>query len=120
MTVRMPALYDFWVKLRKDNPQGYRTEKKAILQEVIGMLDKRFPGLAANVEFSDIATPFTFEDWTGNWQGSYEGWLPTPRILGRRIPYTLPGLERFLHGRPLVVAGGGCPRPRSPADMWLR
>jgi phytoene dehydrogenase-like protein len=109
MTVRVSALYDFWVKLKQDNPQGYRAEKKAILQEVIGVLDKRFPGLAANVEFSDIATPSTFEDWTGNWQGSYEGWLPTPRILGRRIPYTLPGLDDFYMAGHWVVAGGGLP-----------
>jgi phytoene dehydrogenase-like protein len=109
MTVRVAALYDFWIKLKQDNPQGYRAKKEAILQEVIGVLDKRFPGLTAHLEFSDIATPSTFEHWTGNWQGSYEGWLPTPRILGRRIPYTLPGLKDFYMAGHWVVAGGGLP-----------
>jgi phytoene dehydrogenase-like protein len=47
--------------------------------------------------------------YTGNWQGSYEGWLPTPRILGRRIPYTLPGLKDFYMAGHWVVAGGGLP-----------
>ena len=47
--------------------------------------------------------------YTGNWQGSYEGWLPTPRILGRRIPYTLPGLKNFYMAGHWVVAGGGLP-----------
>lgn len=75
----------------------------------MAILDKRFPGLAENVDRSDIATPATFVRYTGNWQGSYEGWLPTPRILGRRIPYTLPGLEDFYMAGHWVVAGGGLP-----------
>jgi phytoene dehydrogenase-like protein len=109
MTVRAAADYDFWVKLKQGNPQGYRAEKKSLLKEIIAILDRRFPGLAAHVEYSDLATPATFEDWTGNWQGSYEGWLPTPRTLGWRIPYTLPGLKDFYMGGHWVVAGGGLP-----------
>jgi phytoene dehydrogenase-like protein len=109
MTVRASSDYDFWVKLKQGNPQGYRAEKKTILREIIAILDRRFPGLAAAVEYSDLATPATFEDWTGNWQGSYEGWLPTPRTLGRRIPYTLPGLKDFYMGGHWVALGGGLP-----------
>ena len=105
MTVRLPTSYEFWTGLKKSDPQRYRVEKKRVVQEIIAILDKRFPGLAENLDRSDIATPATFVRYTGNWQGSYEGWLPTPRILGRRIPYTLPGLQGFLHGRPL--GGGG-------------
>ena len=109
MTVRLPALYDFWIKLKKDNPQAYQTEKKTILQNVIGILDRRFTGLAEHLEQSDIATPATFVRYTANWQGSYEGWLPTPRIIGRRIPCTLPGLEDFYMAGHWVVVGGGLP-----------
>jgi phytoene dehydrogenase-like protein len=109
MTVRVAALYDFWIKLKRDNPQGYRAEKKAILKEIVAVLDRRFPGLAEHLEQSDIATPATFARYTANWQGSYEGWLPTPRILGRRIPYTLPGLDDFYMAGHWVVAGGGLP-----------
>ena len=79
------------------------------MQEVIGILDRRFPGLAEHLEQSDIATPATFVRYTGNWQGSYEGWLPTPRILGKRIPYTLPRLKNFFMAGHWVVAGGGLP-----------
>jgi phytoene dehydrogenase-like protein len=109
MTVRLPTSYEFWTGLKKSDPQGYRAEKKKVVQEIIAILDKRFPGLAQNLDRSDIATPATFVRYTGNWQGSYEGWLPTPRILGRRIPYTLPGLENFYMAGHWVVAGGGLP-----------
>ena len=109
MTVRLPTRYEFWTELKKNDPQRYRAEKESLIQEIIAILDKRFPGLAQHIERSDIATPATFVRYTGNWQGSYEGWLPTPRILGRHIPYTLPGLKNFYMAGHWVVAGGGLP-----------
>jgi phytoene dehydrogenase-like protein len=109
MTVRLPTSFEFWMELKKNDPNRYRAQKKSVIQEIIAILDKRFPGLAQHVERSDIATPATFVRYTGNWQGSYEGWLPTPRILGRRISYTLPGLKNFYMAGHWVVAGGGLP-----------
>jgi phytoene dehydrogenase-like protein len=109
MTVRLQTRYEFWTCLKKDDLQRYRAEKKRVVQEIIAALDQRFPGLAEQVERSDIATPVTFVRYTGNWQGSYEGWLPTPHILGRRIPYTLPRLKNFYMAGHWVVAGGGLP-----------
>jgi phytoene dehydrogenase-like protein len=109
MTVRLQTRYEFWMDLKKSDLPHYRAEKKRIVQEIITALDLRFPGLAPAVERSDIATPATFVRYTGNWQGSYEGWLPTPRILGRRIPYTLPKLKNFYMAGHWVVAGGGLP-----------
>ncbi len=109
MTVRFPAKCEFWTGLKSNDPQRYQAEKQSVMQEVIATLDKRFPGLAKHVEYSDIATPATFVRHTGNWQGSYEGWLPTPRILGVRIPSTLPGLKDFYMAGHWVTAGGGLP-----------
>jgi phytoene dehydrogenase-like protein len=109
MTVRLQTRYDFWMNLKKTDLPKYRAKKKRIIQEITAALDGRFPGLAANVENSDIATPATFVRYTGNWQGSYEGWLPTPGILGRPISYTLPKLKNFYMAGHWVVAGGGLP-----------
>jgi phytoene dehydrogenase-like protein len=109
MTVRLPTRYEFWTELKKNDPNHYLAQKESVIQEIIAILDKRFPGLAQHIEHSDIATPATFVRYTGNWQGSYEGWLPTPRILGRRISYTLPGLKNFYMAGHWVVAGGGLP-----------
>jgi phytoene dehydrogenase-like protein len=109
MTVRLPASCEFWTGLKSNDPQHYQAEKQSIMQGVIATLDKRFPGLAQHVEHSDVATPATFVRYTGNWQGSYEGWLPTPRILGLRVPNTLPGLKDFYMAGHWVLAGGGLP-----------
>jgi phytoene dehydrogenase-like protein len=109
MTVRVQTRYDYWTALKKNDVPQYRAEKRRIVQEVVAALEQRFPGLSSNIERTDIATPATFVRYTGNWQGSYEGWLPTPRILGRRIPYTLPRLKNFYMAGHWVVAGGGLP-----------
>jgi phytoene dehydrogenase-like protein len=109
MTARMQTNYEYWMNLKKNDVVRYRAEKKRIVRETIATLEQRFPGLTAQIERSDIATPATFVRYTGNWQGSYEGWLPTPNILGRRIPYTLPRLKNFYMAGHWVVAGGGLP-----------
>ena len=109
MTVRLQTRHEFWTGLKQNDAQRYRAEKKRVIQEIIAHLDQRFPGLAEHIEHADIATPATYVRYTGNWQGSYEGWLPTPRVLGRRIPYMLPRLKSFYMAGHWVVAGGGLP-----------
>src|SRR5215469_922632 len=109
MTVRLPTDYQFWIDLKKNDPRRYRTEKKNLLRRVMAILDKRFPGLGRNVERFDVATPATFVRYTNNWRASYEGWLPTPRLLGRRIRYTLPDLKNFYMAGHWVIPGGGLP-----------
>ncbi|HUC83576.1 MAG TPA: FAD-dependent oxidoreductase, partial [Candidatus Acidoferrales bacterium] len=109
MTVRLPTRYDFWAVLKKEDALRYRAEKRRIVEEVIAVLEQRFPGVKSGIERFDIATPATYFRYTGNWQGSYEGWLPTPRLLGRRIPYTLPRLKNFYMAGHWVVPGGGLP-----------
>ncbi|HXB60295.1 MAG TPA: NAD(P)/FAD-dependent oxidoreductase [Candidatus Acidoferrales bacterium] len=109
ITVRLPTRYQYWIDLKKNDLRRYRAEKKNVLRKIMTILDQRLPGLAKNVERFDVATPDTFVRYTGNWRASYEGWLPTPRILGRRIRYTLPGLENFYMAGHWVIPGGGLP-----------
>ena len=47
--------------------------KEQVADQVIELLDRRYPGLADQVEMRDVATPVTFERFTGNWQGSWMG-----------------------------------------------
>jgi phytoene dehydrogenase-like protein len=56
------------------------------------------PGIKADIEFVDVATPLTYERYTGHWQGSSCGWLLTEQTLPlmiRGLPKTLPGLQNF-------------------------
>jgi phytoene dehydrogenase-like protein len=110
--------YDFWKDLHRD-PDAYAAEKERIAKEVIAALDLRFPGLAAKVEMVDVATPLTFERYTGNWQGSSQGWIPTPQAFALQerslqegnwpASRSVPGLEHFYMAGQWLEPFGGLP-----------
>ncbi len=86
--------YDYWERLHEDRP-AYEAEKRRIADETIAALDQRWPGLAADVEVVDVPTPITYRRYTGNWQGSPDGWYITPDNMRSPAILTLPGLDSF-------------------------
>jgi phytoene dehydrogenase-like protein len=103
--VIMPGDYDYWADLRKSDRKRYRAEKDEAADKVIALLDQRYPGLAAQVEMRDVATPATFERYTGVWRGAWMGWQMTPQTMGIRVSKTLPGLDDFFMCGTWVRAG---------------
>jgi len=110
ISVMMHTDFEYWNDLRKDDTK-YKAEKDKVADTVIAILDKRFPGLAQQVEMRDVASPTTFVRYTGNWKGSYEGWQVTPDTwsFGKLMRKTLPGLENFYMAGQWVQPGGGLP-----------
>ena len=106
--VSLDTDYDYWEELHKE-PEHYKAEKEKIADTVVALLDKRFPGLAGQVEMRDIATPMTWVRYTGNWRGSYEGWMMGFESLTMVMSKTLPGLENFYMAGQWVNPGGGIP-----------
>jgi phytoene dehydrogenase-like protein len=99
--------YDYWEELYKDSEQ-YKAEKEQIADTIISILDKRFPGLASQVEMCDVATPMTWVRYTGNWRGAYEGWvrdMKAPMLMKKKLP----GLDNFYMAGQWVNPGGGMP-----------
>jgi phytoene dehydrogenase-like protein len=108
LRVMFDSNYDYWKDLSRDS-ERYKAEKKDIADKVIALLDQRFPGLAEQVEMCDVATPMTWVRYTGNWKGSYEGWLITRQTFLMRMSKTLPGLKDFYMAGQWVEPGGGVP-----------
>jgi phytoene dehydrogenase-like protein len=108
MRVMLMTEYEYWKELRTDRDR-YRAEKEQVAETVIAQLDRRYPGLAAQVEMCDVATPITFERYTGNWKGNHQGWLPTTETFGLRMDKALPGLEKFYMAGQWVQPPGGLP-----------
>jgi phytoene dehydrogenase-like protein len=111
LVVNLETDYDLWAGLARDRGQ-YEGEKDRIAEAVVQVLDRRFPGLARDVEALDVATPMTWERITGNWRGAYEAWMPTRAnllaALRGGIRTTVPGLDGFyMTGQ--WVSGGGLP-----------
>jgi len=100
--------YDYWKTLR-ENTDDYKAEKEKIASTLIAALDERFPGFSSQVEMWDVATPITFERYTGNWKGSALGWDCTTETFFMPMSKTLPGLENFYMAGQWVEPGGGVP-----------
>ncbi len=99
--------YEYWKKLRAD-PSLYQEEKRTANQ-VIASLEKRFPGISEQVEMIEVATPITWERYTGNWKGSFQGWLETTETLTMRMSKSLPGLRNFYMAGQWVEPCGSIP-----------
>jgi len=100
--------FDYWEELQEDHA-AYEAEKERVAGEVLKRLEWYLPGISAQVEMTDVATPHTFWHYTRNRRGAYEGWLMTPDILRVRVAKTLPGLANFYMAGQWVEPGGGVP-----------
>jgi phytoene dehydrogenase-like protein len=101
--------FEYWVTLRRRDPERYRQEKQRVAEAVVAILEAIVPGVRAAIEVIDVSTPATVIRYTGNWKGSMEGWLLTPSTGLRPLRNTLPGLHQFLMIGHWVMPGGGLP-----------
>ena len=59
--------------------QKYRELKEEVKQALIAKASAVIPGLADRIEFSDMATPRTYERYTGNTDGATSAWSWNPK-----------------------------------------
>ncbi len=111
---------DFWEGIPYHSDH-YRREKDRICKEVPAALEEVYPGIRDQIEVTDMATPHTFIRYTGNWKGSYEGWLWTKKTMNLRFPQKLLGLSGFYMAGQWVAPGGGIPgaAPLRPSAIKL-
>ena len=111
LTLMLNTDYEYWKKLAGDKP-AYLKKKEETVNKLIELLEQRFPGISSQIEMTDVATPVTFERYTGNWKGSFEGWLITPEnsnVLMKPMSQKLPGLNSLYMCGQWVEPGGGLP-----------
>ena len=109
MIVKLNSEYSYWKKLAEDK-NSYHKKKEEIAAKITSILEQRYPGISNKIEVIDVATPLTFERYTGNWQGSFEGWLITPgnsSVFMKRMSQQLPGLDDFYMCGQWTEPGGG-------------
>jgi phytoene dehydrogenase-like protein len=101
---------DFWIDLRKKDKAEYNRCKAEFAETMIGILDEKIGGLRESIEETDIATPATYQRYTGNWKGSAQGWFPSKNLIASSpVTTELPGLKNFYYISHWSVPGGGLP-----------
>ena len=111
----MDSDHEYWKEIARDKDL-YLKKKEEVCQATLSALESRYPGISNLVEVTDVATPLTFERYTGNWKGSFEGWLLTPdnyKVLMKPMSQTVPGLKNFYMCGQWIEPGGGLPTVRS-------
>ena len=88
--------WSYWEPLI-GNPPAYEVEKARIAATCREQIERHHPGFASKIEMIDVATPHTFERYTGNWKGTYMTWMLSSEFQRkyRYIPKTVPGLAGF-------------------------
>jgi phytoene dehydrogenase-like protein len=110
VTVTLPTHYGFWQHIY--GRKLYDSEQVQLAGIVLDLLERFYPGIRADVEVTDVATPLSYERYTGNWQGSSCGWLLTKGTLPMLITglgKRLPGLKGFYMAGQWVEPGGSVP-----------
>jgi len=59
--------------------QKYRELKELVKQALVAKASAAIPGLAGRIEYSDLATPLTYERYTGNTDGATSAWSWNPK-----------------------------------------
>ncbi len=112
--------FEFWTELRQREPAQYDREKRRVADAVVSVLEKSLPDIRQAIEVTDISTPASVIRYTGNWKGSMEGWLITPRTGFRPLRNTLPRLRQFFMVGQWVMPGGGLPAGLITARSAIR
>lgn len=102
--------YAYWQRIYGRRP--YDEEQRQVSGIIREHLERWHPGINAQVEMVDEATPLSYERYTGNWLGSTCGWLMTKEtmpMLINGVSKTLPGLKNFYMAGQWVEPGGSVP-----------
>ncbi len=108
--IMLTTAYDYWQQIY--GRREYHAEEIQEAGILIDRLEQVYPGLKGDIEYMDVATPLSYERYTGNWQGASCGWLLTKDTLPlmiKGIPKRLPGLEKFYMVGQWTEPGGSVP-----------
>ncbi len=108
--VMLKSPYNYWQRIY--GRKLYDTEQLQVADQVLDQIEALYSGLRTQVEVVDVATPVSYERYTGNWQGATCGFLltkETMRLMLLGIDKTLPGLDNFYMAGQWVEPGGSVP-----------
>jgi len=103
-TALMGDTYDFWKKAKEEG--RYDKEKRALAEQISRAFCRKYPQAEGNIEVIDIATPLTYERYTGAYHGS---WM-TIQGPGDKVK-TYPGFVQsvkglYFSGHRIIPPGG--------------
>lgn len=118
LTIYAPCTIDFgnyWATDRDASGsmvrgKAYKDFKQAYADILLNRIEnKLLPGLRSHIEFLDIATPLTYQRYTGNRDGAIMGFRPSFRNIRNRIAHYSTPVKNLYVGGQWAELGGGLP-----------
>lgn len=107
-TLTVPLMgdsYDFWKKARDEG--RYEAEKQNVADQVSKALCQKYPQAKGNIDIIDVATPLTYERYTGASKGSWMAHMSKGDAAGSSCPCTLENIKGvYFAGHRTMVPGG--------------
>ena len=101
--------YEYWRDLKKSSPQTYKEVKEKIAEHVIAEVETVYPETQGKIKLLDVATPVTFQRYTGNYRGSYVPFCTMPDIEYENHPGVITGVKNLYLAGQWVFPDGGLP-----------
>lgn len=115
IVMRFESPWSLWHDLEGED---YKAEKEQIRKDATNCLEELYPGIAAAIEVTDVATPKTDVRYTGVKEGAYEGFMPTRENMMKTLKMVLPKLQNFYMAGQWLFPGGGLP-PSAQSGKWV-
>jgi len=105
-TALMGDTYDFWKKAREES--RYTEEKKRLAEQIKRALCLRYPQVEGKIDVIDIATPLTYERYTGAYRGSWMA-ITEPKDKNKNYPGFIESVHRLYFAGHRMSTPGGFP-----------
>ena len=98
--------YDFWKKAKDEG--RYEEEKRVLADQISRVICKKYPQVEGNIEVIDIATPLTYERYTGAYHGSWMS-ITAPGDKMKAYPGFLKNINGLYFAGHRIMSPGGLP-----------
>ena len=100
--------YPYWKELYS-RKEEYAKEKENIAEVITQRLEECLPELKGKITAIDVATPITFERYTGAYKGAWMGFVITPRSKMLQSKGKVKGLNNVYFAGQWTQSAGGLP-----------
>jgi len=99
----MGDTYDFWKKAKEEG--RYDEEKRVLAEQISRTICRKYPQAENNIEVLDIATPLTYERYTGAYHGSWMA-IQGPGDKMKTYPGSVSVHGLYFSGHRIMPLGG--------------
>ena len=102
--------YEYWKNLYETDKNAYKKKKLEIAEEIILSISAQYQQINGKIEVLDVLTPYTYNQWTGAYKGSYMSFVMSPKAMEQKnLTGIIDGLENVVLASQWQEIPGGLP-----------